>query len=94
MKRENYKIGVPKSGTYTMVFDSDALCFGGSGEALKKIRTKEDPMHGFDQSIALTLPPLSVQYYRCTPRKKRASAVKEAESKKTEKQSAAGKKAK
>ncbi len=72
VKRENYKIGVPESGTYTMVFDSDALCFGGSGEALKKIRTKEDPMHGFDRSIALTLPPLSVQYYRHVPAKPRA----------------------
>ena len=94
VQREEYRIGVPYAGTYRLVMDSDAAEFGGSGAALTSVRTKKLPMHGFDQSVALTLPPLSVQYYRCTPRKKRASAVKEAESKKTEKQSAAGKKAK
>ncbi|MBR6760537.1 MAG: 1,4-alpha-glucan branching protein GlgB [Oscillospiraceae bacterium] len=94
VQREEYRIGVPYAGTYRLVMDSDAAEFGGSGAALTSVRTKKLPMHGFDQSVALTLPPLSVQYYRCTPRKKRASAVKEAKSKKTEKQSAAGKKAK
>ena len=70
--REHYRIGVPQAGTYTLVFDSDASAFGGSGTALKKVKSEEDPMHGFDQSIALTLPPLSVQYFKLTPKKTRA----------------------
>ncbi len=70
--RENYKIGVPYEGTYTLVFDSDAVAFGGSGRALKKVKSDEYGMHGFDQSIELTLPPLSVQYYKLTPKKTRA----------------------
>ena len=69
--REDYRIGVPYAGTYTLVFDSDAESFGGSGTALKKVQSEEVPMHGFDQSAALTLPPLSVQYYRYTPKKAR-----------------------
>ncbi|MBR5722030.1 MAG: alpha amylase C-terminal domain-containing protein, partial [Oscillospiraceae bacterium] len=69
--REDYKIGVPFPGTYTLVFDSDAVTFGGSGTALKKVKSEEYPMHGFDQSVALTLPPLSVQYYKYTPKKPR-----------------------
>ena len=70
--REDYKIGVPYAGTYTLVFDSDSPQFGGSGTALKKVESQEFGMHGFDQSIALTLPPLSVQYFRYTPKKTRA----------------------
>ncbi len=75
--REDYKIGVPYAGTYTLVFDSDAEAFGGSGTALKKVRSEEFPMHGFDQSIALTLPPLSVQYFRYTPPKSRTKKTDE-----------------
>lgn len=74
VQRENYCIGVPYSGTYRLVMDSDAVEFGGSGAALPSAKTKKEPMHGFDQSISLTLPPLSVQYYHCKPRKKRVSA--------------------
>jgi 1,4-alpha-glucan branching enzyme len=69
--REHYRIGVPQAGTYTLVFDSDAEAFGGSGTALKKVKSEEEPMHGFDQSIALTLPPLSVQYFKLAPKKTR-----------------------
>jgi len=75
VKRENYKIGVPYAGTYKLVFDTDAKEFGGSGEALKKIDSEEFSMHGFEQSIALTLPPLSVQYFKFTPKKTRTKAA-------------------
>ncbi|MBQ8920658.1 MAG: 1,4-alpha-glucan branching protein GlgB [Oscillospiraceae bacterium] len=73
VRRDDYKIGVPYAGAYTLVFDTDAEAFGGSGAALKKVESDEFGMHGFDQSIALTLPPLSVQYYKFTPKKKRAA---------------------
>ena len=78
--RENYKIGVPYEGTYTLVFDSDAAAFGGSGTAPKKVKSDEYSMHGFDQSLELTIPPLSVQYYKLVPKKTRtAKAEKPAE---------------
>ncbi len=75
--RHNYRIGVPTAGTYQLVFDSDDIQFGGQGFALPKVKAEEIPMHGLDYSVSLTLPPLSVQYYRLP--KKRAAAQKAAD---------------
>ncbi len=69
VQRENYKIGVPFAGTYNQVFSSDGKEFGGSGVVNSKIKTIEEPMHGYDQCISLTIPPLSVLYFKGTPKK-------------------------
>ncbi len=62
--RYQYRIGVPQEGIYTQVFNTDDPEYGGSGLASgKKARTETEPMHGFSQSVALTIPGLSVQYY-------------------------------
>ena len=63
VERRNYCIGAPKKGVYKPVLSSDAVKFGGGGTRLKKPKTKNIPMHGFDQSVSLTLPPLSTVYY-------------------------------
>ena len=60
IQREHYCIGVPKSGTYTEVFTSDAAEFGGTGVKNGACKTRPNAMHGHPQSIELTLPPLSV----------------------------------
>ncbi len=62
VERHDYRIGVPESGKYKLVFDSDAVEFGGSGMASKTYKTMDIQMHGYDQSISLTLPPLTVLY--------------------------------
>ncbi len=62
VERKNYCIGVSEEGTYKLVFDSDDAAFGGSGKSAKTYETADVPMHGYDQSISLTLPPLSVLY--------------------------------
>lgn len=62
VERADYLIGVPHSGKYKLAFDSDAKVFGGSGKSKKSYTTKNIQMHGYDQSISLTLPPLSVLY--------------------------------
>ena len=62
VERTKYKIGIPESGRYKLVFDSDAVEFGGTGKSVKTYKTADIPMHGYDQSISLTLPPLSVLY--------------------------------
>ena len=64
VKRTNYRIGVPSCGTYKCVFSTDKLSYGGAGTRLMPVKSKNIPMHGFNQSIALTLPAMSVQYYR------------------------------
>ena len=77
--REHYRIGVPFDGTYTLVFDSDAVEFGGSGIALKKVKSEDYSMHNLPYSVELTLPPLSVQYFKYTPKKTRTKKTEEAE---------------
>ena len=63
VERKNYSIGVPAKGEYKPAFSSDALKYGGKGTRLRKVKTKDIQMHGFDQSISITLPPLSTVYY-------------------------------
>jgi len=73
VERNNYCIGVPQSGTYKLIFDSDAVEFGGSGSADKIYITKNIQMHGYDQSISLTLPPLSVLYLQHSKSRQKSS---------------------
>lgn len=62
--REDYRIGAPQPGWYREVFNTDDKAFGGGGITNGTVRSEKIPMHGYDQSISLTLPPLSVQYYQ------------------------------
>ena len=72
VRRNDYKIGVPKEGRYQVVFNTDAAVYGGSGVTEKKFQTLPIAMHGFEQCISLTLAPLSVLYLKYSPVKKRA----------------------
>lgn len=66
IRRDEYCIGVPKYGLYDEVFNSDEERFGGSGVINgNNIKTEVMKIHGFDQGLSLTLPPLSVIYLRC-----------------------------
>ena len=67
VKRENYRIGVPYPGKYTEVFNSDAVEFGGQGLTNGTVDTEEEIMHGYDHSITLEIPPLSVIYLKHIP---------------------------
>jgi 1,4-alpha-glucan branching enzyme len=57
--RPSYRIGVPEPGYYREVLNSDAEQYGGSnmGNA-GGVHTEPIPMHGFEQSISLVVPPL------------------------------------
>ena len=61
--RKDYRIGVPEEGEYKAVFSSDSSKYGGTGTRLLRRKTKKFPMHGFEQSVSATLPPLSTVYY-------------------------------
>jgi 1,4-alpha-glucan branching enzyme len=59
--RENYRIGTPAVGVYRYALNSDEARFGGSSFAVPaEMATEAHPYHGFPQSLALTLPPLSI----------------------------------
>ena len=73
VERRDYRIGVPHSGRYKVVFNTDSPDFGGSGITEKSFKSDSVPMHGFDDSISMTLAPLSVIYLKYSPVKKRAA---------------------
>lgn len=78
IRRDEYCIGVPKYGLYDEVFNSDEERFGGSGVVNgNNIKTDVMKIHGFDQGLSLTLPPLSVIYLRCTKELEPDEAQKE-----------------
>ncbi len=63
--RQSYKIGVPDADSYEIVFNSDSRKFGGGGEKIKKTyKVKEGMMHGFDNYIELSLPPMTTLYLK------------------------------
>ena len=73
--REGYTMGAPVTGTYKEVLNSDDAAFGGSGAVHNKpVRTHKKPMHGFEQSITITLPPMSTLYFE-VPTKRTAKTA-------------------
>ena len=61
--RENYQLGVPVAGTYKELLNSDDAKYGGTDVHNAPVRSVKGAMHGFDQHISITLPPLSTVYF-------------------------------
>jgi 1,4-alpha-glucan branching enzyme len=58
--RPNYRLGAPRPRVRREVANSDAVEYGGSGAGnLGGVRTAPEPAHGRDDSLLVTLPPLS-----------------------------------
>ncbi len=77
VERKNYRIGVPKKGAYKQVFSTDSKKYGGNSVRLKTVKSEKVAMHGFDNSINITLAPMSVVYYKMeksAPNKKEIKA--------------------
>ncbi len=68
--RSDYKIGVPVAGNYKKVFSSADEKYGGSGGMADSYASDKVPMHGYDNSIALDIPGLSVTYYKVPKKRK------------------------
>ncbi|PNR98522.1 1,4-alpha-glucan branching protein GlgB [Petrotoga olearia] len=63
--RDNYRIGVPKKGVYQEILNTDWTQYYGSGvDNPKEVYSQDIPMHGREQSIILTLPPLGGLYFK------------------------------
>ncbi len=69
--REKYRIGVPYKGTYEQIFSTDDIKYGGSGLDNKKRKAEDYSMHGYENSITVDIPGLSVLYFKYIPAKKR-----------------------
>jgi 1,4-alpha-glucan branching enzyme len=63
--RHHYRVGVPGTGTYVELLNSDSSLYGGSnvGNA-GAILADPVPMHGRTHSLLLTLPPLGALFLK------------------------------
>ncbi|SDM80954.1 1,4-alpha-glucan branching protein GlgB [Kriegella aquimaris] len=62
--RENYRIGVPKSGQIKEIFNSDAKKYGGSGIQNNAIKLSTKAWNGQKKSMVVTIPPLSILIFQ------------------------------
>jgi 1,4-alpha-glucan branching enzyme len=65
--RHNYRIGVPKSGQYKEIFNSDAEYYGGSNQGNGTgLQTENVAWMNYSQSLLITLPPLAGMIIKLT----------------------------
>uniref|UniRef100_UPI0040563B41 1,4-alpha-glucan branching protein GlgB n=1 Tax=Candidatus Electrothrix sp. TaxID=2170559 RepID=UPI0040563B41 len=57
--REKYCIGVPQSGRYREIINSDLTVYQGSGVCNSELHTVSERSYGMEHSLMLTLPPLA-----------------------------------
>lgn len=62
-----FRVGVPERGVYQVILNTDDNEYWGSGVSAvahlqQLIETQNKPSHGFEQSIEITIPPLSTLY--------------------------------
>jgi 1,4-alpha-glucan branching enzyme len=57
--RSGFRVGLPKSGTYREVVNTDAENYGGTNVGnMGKVTAEKTPWHGLGHSALITLPPL------------------------------------
>jgi 1,4-alpha-glucan branching enzyme len=63
--QDRYRVGVPAPGLYREVLNTDSSRYGGQNFGNQgEVRALPEPMHGFPQSVTLTLPPLGAVFLR------------------------------
>jgi 1,4-alpha-glucan branching enzyme len=74
---EKYRIGVPYSGKYKEIFNSDRAEFGGSGNVNPRAKSsKKSVCDDRENSIEILIPPMGISVFQCT---KSAAPKKSAE---------------
>ena len=81
---EKFQVGVPFAGKYKEILNSEDKKFGGSGIGNSRIKaSKKKEADGREDSIEITLAPLGVQIFSCTPVKEKKADAKKVETKKS-----------
>jgi 1,4-alpha-glucan branching enzyme len=75
--RNEYRIGVPEKGTYYEVFNSASEKYGGEGITNISVKAEPIPMHGYDYSIEIKIPSLSVMFFKKRKTASRNKTTKE-----------------
>jgi len=57
--RKEYRIGVPEHAYYAEILNSDSEFYAGTNVGNGQIHSDQIPMHGFEYSVKVTLPPLA-----------------------------------
>ncbi len=65
--RENYRLGMPETGEYETLLNSDNRLYGGSGVGLEAVFTDDISFHGRACSVKLTLPSLGILMLKIKP---------------------------
>jgi 1,4-alpha-glucan branching enzyme len=69
LPRHNYRVGVPFRGHWQELLNTDAAEFGGSGQGnFGGVDSVPIPLHGRNQSLTLTVPPLGAVFFRWSGR--------------------------
>ncbi|UCH87830.1 MAG: 1,4-alpha-glucan branching protein GlgB [Dehalococcoidia bacterium] len=69
--RHSYRVGVPQGGFWREVMNSDSEDYWGSGQGnFGGLEAAKVPFHGRPYSLNLTLPPLSVLFFKSEEQKK------------------------
>ncbi len=74
--RKDYRIGVPNAGNYKPIFTTSDAKYGGKGGLADAYCSEAISMHGYENSISIDIPALSVTYYKVP--KKRGKKSKKA----------------
>jgi 1,4-alpha-glucan branching enzyme len=64
--RSTYSLGVPRAGQWREIFNTDASIYGGSnvGNSAGAIHSQPGALHGHEQHIEITLPPLATLIFK------------------------------
>jgi 1,4-alpha-glucan branching enzyme len=65
LPQEGYRIGLPRSGPWAEVVNTDADAYGGSGVGnLGTVHAEDIPWHGMPASAAMRIPPLGALWLK------------------------------
>jgi len=75
LRYDDHKIGVPFAGKFKEIFNSDAVRFGGTGAVNSRVKSsRHDECDMREESIRITVAPLSLQVFSCTETARTVSA--------------------
>jgi 1,4-alpha-glucan branching enzyme len=65
MPRPNYRVGIPRAGFWSEVFNSNGRQYGGTGEGnFGGTEAVPIPLHGRSYSLTVDVPPLAAVFFR------------------------------
>ena len=74
---EDHKIGVPYSGKYKEIFNSDSVEFGGDGNTNPRVKvSKKSECDERENSIRVLVPPMGISIFKCTRTEEEEAPVK------------------